>query len=330
LLLGAVGHEAFAEDVVILYGEDGHSRKRSIGQIVDFTGEKLILRRPSGREETIAANRVVELTSEWCKEHGLGNARFEGGQYEEALSWYRQALAAEQRNWVRRLVLSRCVWCYRRLGRTEKAVEAFLLICREDPATPYFDGIPLAWTALQPSSSLVGRARTWLDGAQPAVARLVGASWLLSTRDRARATSVLRQLIGESEPRLAFLAEAQLWRTQVVTATPEDTERWCERIERMPTSIRAGPYYLLGRLAARHDRHEEAALAFLRIVILYPEQRELASRALLAAAGALEQMKQNDEAVRLYEELLGAYPESDGADEARRRWEALTREISKP
>ena len=50
-------------------------------------------------------------------------------------------------------------------------------------------------------------------------------------------------------------------------------------------------------------------MPFLRIVILHPQHADLAARSLLGASGELEKMGQRDEAVRLYEEIVGRYSE---------------------
>ena len=149
----------------------------------------------------------------------------------------------------------------------------------------------------------------WLADKQSAAARLIGASWLLASPQRAAATAELRALAASPSAEIAFLAEAQLWRTTVATAAAGDAERWQQRIDRMPQHLRAGPLLLLGQLLARHGHNEEAALAFLRIVILHPQFEDLAARSLLGASGALAKMGQPDEAVRLCEEIVERYRE---------------------
>jgi len=312
-----------AQDSVIVLSKERQTRSRSVGEIVDFTGEALVLRHRSGREERIPPDRVVAIQSAWCTEHTQGDVQYDAGKHKEALANYLNALGKEKRAWVRRLILSRCVWCYRRLGQIERAGEAFLVIHRQDSETPYFDAIPLAWATNRPSPSLEQQARQWLVDRDSAVARLMGASWLLSTAERSSALRALRGLIDTPQPSVAYLSEAQSWRTRIVTADSTEADRWRERIERMPRTVRAGPYAVLGQLLARHHRHQEAALAFLRPAILYPQHHDLAAQSLLAAAGQLEELEQNDEAVRLYMEILTKAPQSPVVDDARRRMREL-------
>ncbi|MFV1966078.1 MAG: tol-pal system YbgF family protein [Pirellulaceae bacterium] len=330
ILFAACASLVAAEDSVTRVAKDGQTRIRSVGQIVDFTGDALILRHRSGREERIPPEEVVQLRSNWTTAHAKGDAQFEAGQFDAALQAYLEALRAEQRGWVRRLVLSRCVWCYRRLGQVDRAGEAFLAICQQDPKTPYYDAIPLAWLTARPSAPLAQQARQWLQNEGSAEARLMGASWLLSTAERPSAVRALRGLIDAPQPAVAFLAESQLWRTRVVTATAADADRWGERIERMPRAIRAGPHYVRGQLLSRHGRREEAALSFLRTAILFPDHHDLVAPSLLAAAEQLETMEQRDEAARLLAEIVTDYPRAAVADDARRRWQALQQQPAEP
>ena len=83
---------------------------------------------------------------------------------------------------------------------------------------------------------------------------------------------------------------------------------WSDEVETSPESVRAGPYFVLGRALAHHKQPAEAALDLLRVPILYPEDRPLAAAALLAAGRALEEDSQADAARRLYRELLAEYP----------------------
>ena len=70
----------------------------------------------------------------------------------------------------------------------------------------------------------------------------------------------------------------------------------------------------------RQQQWEPAALALMRIPILYPEQRALAAAALLQAARSLESLGRTDEARRLYREVVG-----DHADQQRTSAEAASR-----
>jgi tetratricopeptide (TPR) repeat protein len=316
-----VPRDTAAADTVIVRTTDGQNQRRVTGTVVDYTGELLRLQHPSGREEKFPSSRIVDVAGDWTKNHQEANRLFAEGDYEQAEPRYRVALRDEDRRWVRRRVLAQLTWCYRHLGQTDKAVKAFLPLYRDDAKTLYFDAIPLTWTSRQPEVGLANVAGTWMkdDGS---AARLIGASWSLSSSRRAEAIQVLRRFAADPDPRIVFLAEAQLWRTKVTTVNQQDINRWRQRIEVMPARIRGGPYYVLGQALARHAQHEQAALAFMKAAILHKHQRDLAPHALLAAGRELETIEQGNEAAGLYREILVDYASSQAASEAGTRLEA--------
>jgi tetratricopeptide (TPR) repeat protein len=312
-----------ANDTVIVRSDPSGNERRITGSVVEFTGDNLLIQHTSGREEKLSADRVVQILGDWKESHKAANALFAEGNFEAAVAKYRQALRDEDRRWVQRRVLSQLSWCYRYLGQTDDAVKAFLPLYRDDPKTPYFTSIPLTWTAGQVELDLERQAVAWLQDKDSAAARLIGASWSLSSARRAEAITVLRKFVGNPDPRIVFMAEAQLWRTQVAASRAEDVSRWQDRIERMPPNIRGGPYYVLGLALSRHEMHNEAAISFMRTAILYSSERDLVPDSLLAAARELETMEQATEAVGLYREILTKYETDRVASEAEARLKQL-------
>jgi tetratricopeptide (TPR) repeat protein len=324
LLLASI---AMADDVVVVSsGKDARGRARIPGVIVEYTGKELTLRQAGGRDSAIPADRVVAIESQWQQQHSAGDAQFDAGEFAKALDLYRVAVRDEQRTWARRQILARVVWCYHNLGQIEAAGATFLIILRSDPTTQYFDAIPLSWTTGQPSPALEREAKTWLADETLSPAALMGASWLLSTPDRSAAMAKLQRLTTDADPRVAQLAEAQLWRTKIVTSTPQEVAGWQQQVERIPSELRAGPYFALGQALARQNLHEQAALAFLRVPILHSSNRSLSADALLAAARALESLGQNDAAAGLYRELINDYATTAPAAEAQARLRNLAGE----
>jgi TolA-binding protein len=116
----------------------------------------------------------------------------------------------------------------------------------------------------------------------------------------------------------------QLWRTKLLTAKPDEISRWQSQLEKMPPEIQAAGWYILGDLRARQNQHEQAALAYLKVPLLFRQQRAMASDALLAAGGQLEKMKQPSQAAGLYRELLRDFAHLPAATEAQPRLDALT------
>jgi tetratricopeptide (TPR) repeat protein len=323
-LLFPAWQSAHAEDVVTLRTSAGTSRKLT-GEILDYTGRGLRLRTGSGREQTIQPNLVERMETARSAEHVAGDQLLAAGDFRLAESKYRAALESnrEPRAWVRRMILAQLVWCYQNSGQWDLAGETFLTIASQDPETIYLECIPLAWTTQQPSRSLETVAKTWLVAANNPFAQLLGASHLLASDDRRVATARLQTLSADRDPRLAWLAQAQLWRSDVSRATPADLARWSRTIDEQDESLRAGAYYVLGLASSARDP-ESAALALLELPILYKQHRRLASAALLAAGSCLERTGDETAAAALYRELVNEYEGAPEIGEARRRLETLT------
>jgi len=293
------------------------------GTVVDFTGEHLVLRTASGRDQTIPTARVVDIKTTRTPDQVAGDGFARAGQHEEAVNRYLTALRDERRVWLRRQIMAQCVRCFFQLGQFDRAAEGFLPLVRSDPQTQYFDVIPLSWSPYQPSLTFRRKAKAWLEDKQNSVAKLLGASWLLSTDSREAAIAALRGLTSDADARVAMLAETQLWRTRVVTAKPQDIDRWRSLIARMPEKLRAGPYFTLGRALAAQGQSEQASLAFLRVPILYPVHGHLAAAALLSAGRELERIGQTKQAVTLYQEVVRDHSDAPAAAEAAARLESL-------
>ena len=85
-------------------------------------------------------------------------------------------------------------------------------------------------------------------------------------------------------------------------------------VQQIPEPMRAGPYFLVGKALAQQKQHEQAALALLRVPILYGAERELAAESLWLAAGQLRRHGAAEDARNLHLELVNVYPESPYAD----------------
>ncbi len=309
----------------------GTARARLTGQIVDYTGQWLVVRLSDGREQKIPGQKVLRVQTSYGPVHQQAEQRFRQGRLAEALNLYRKAIQEEPRRWVRREILARMVVCYEDTGQTAAAGETFLLLLQSDPHTPYWEVIPLAWAPAAPDAGLERQARQWLaqDPEQSPAAVLLGASHLLSGPERAAAWERLNTLVHHQDQRISLLALAQTWRT-IMQPEPAQLEAWERTIQKLPSGLRAGPYYVLGRAYAQQGRWEEAALAWLRIPMLYGRPRPLAARAMVEAGAALQRLGQTEHAARLYQELLHTYPDTPSAAEATQRLQELQQKASSP
>ncbi len=322
LLFGAAfASPTLAEDTVVLdVGQDGRTT-RVVGEVLEYTGEWLTIRRSSGRKELLDSRQVREVQTTWNKDFESAESQFKGGHWETAFDSYRRSFAAEQREWARRRVVARMVWCCQYLGQVSRAVTAFEWLYRSDPTTQHFAAIPLAWLADPRAGSYQEEAVKWLASDAPST-RLIGASWLISTAQRSEAIRVLEEL-DAPDMRIVHLAQAQLWRTRVGTATPAQISSWRRQLDKMPTAIRAGPYYTLARAWSQRKLSEDAALAFLRVPIHFQQHRGLAAYALVAAGRELEKLDQPESAIVLYREVVADHSESPIANEAQRQLSRL-------
>ena len=322
MIFALLSAPAAGQDTVYIAGSAG-GQTRITGRVLDYNGRELRLEHTGGKEQSFPAERVLRVETEYGRQQTEADGLFARHHFDRALVLYVKAVDGEPRRWVRRQIIARIVCCHSALEQTERAGEAFLLLIREDPDTPQFDCIPLVWISRETPIALEAAARRWLGRSEPA-ARLLGASHLLAGRDRPAALKELHRLAAGADRQVAALALAQSWRAKVVTATAEQIDAWGELIQKMPEPIAAGPYFLLGLARAQRQRPEQAALAVLRVAILYPQRRALAAQSLLEAGRVLEGLDRKQSALRLYRELIRDYPERTRAvAEARARLEEI-------
>ncbi len=318
--------EIRAQDTVtIRTGRDGGGTRHLRGRITDYTGNQLKIRDANGRDSTISTALVVKIHTAREDNHRNAELLLEERRFELALEQFRQAIRNEKRRWMRREILSRIVRCYSSQGQPVMAGDTFKILYRDDPTTPFFDCIPLRWKPYQPTPDVRQRAGEWMRDETNLAVQLIGASWLLSAEQRSQAQAVLERLSNAEDSRVAFLAEAQLWRTRVTGAGEADCRDWRERIRRMPTALRGGPYFVLGRALSRRNRAQDAALVLLRLPILYGGDFGMSADALLAAGRELEKLQRTDRAIGLYREVSRDYSSTSAAREAKQRMQALSR-----
>src|SRR5688572_22430128 len=76
---------ALAEDVVILKPSgDSRSTRRVVGEITEHTGREIVVRTAIGRETSLPADRVDEITTEYTEPHVAADALMAQQQFDEA------------------------------------------------------------------------------------------------------------------------------------------------------------------------------------------------------------------------------------------------------
>jgi tetratricopeptide (TPR) repeat protein len=293
-----------AEDTVMVRRASGDGQSRRVGTIREFTGEALLLELSSGRVEQIPTASVVGYETTLAPGQQNGDQLFAEDRFAEAVVSYGRAVETERRAWMRRIMLAQMARCYANMGQIDRAGRTFRLVVQSDPTTQLLDALPLTWVADQPSAELLEQAARWLEAQGEPATQLMGASWLLSTNRGGEAIDTLKRLADSANSRVAQLAQAQLWRRELVTVSSDQTRRWADLVRSWDESLVAGPYYLVGQAWARHGQHSAAALALLRVPILYPQHEGLAGEALFAAGQQLEKMGDSKSARSVYAELV--------------------------
>lgn len=304
-------------DVVVVRTSDPEVTAKRRGRILDWLGPELTLE-IGGSPRAISNEEIVELQVTWPADYQAAQAQLANRQFAEAVPLLSRAIATESRGWAARLIRRDLIRCLSVLGQDAEAIQHFLILLDQDPETRMMDIAPLAWDSGLAEARVVDLARQAVKskGAYP---RLLGASWLLGSSDRAAATAVLQELSQDIRPVVAHLATAQLWRSELLTARQTEVDRWARQVERMPRAIQAGPLYVLGLAEERLGKSDDALMAWLRIPILHAEQERLSAVALVRAAGILEARGQVPEARRVWSELASQFPATSWGTAARAR-----------
>ena len=309
-----------ARDVVYLTASPASASLTTVtGEVLDFTGQELTMRLPSGQEQRYTRSRIVRVETDRLPEHKLALKLIEQQDDAAALAQLNEAYRLERRRWVLREILSLRVRCRHEMGQFGLAGEEFLVLVRSDPSTLHFDCIPLSWTPLPAGPDLQSKARTWLVQRDQPVAVLLGASYLISLGQGGEALDALRRLTLQDDRRIVALALAQSWRVRQAEASDREIEQWLRELETMPEEIRGGPYYLVGQTLARRQDLQRATLLLLRFALLRPYPRGLAARALGDAADMLARLGQTNESERLQDELIREYSRTPVAAEVLRQ-----------
>jgi hypothetical protein len=196
-------------------------------------------------------------------------------------------------------------------------------LLKSDSKTRHFKLIPLDWASENVPPSLKNEAVTWLSEDSDAM-HLIGASILLGDgKYGSVAESQLRELSSNPDRRIRGLARAQLWRVRLNNGKVGSLElqRWEDQVKSLPSQLRGGPYYLLGRGLLQRHENERAAMALLWVPLVYDHNPRLAARACFEAAEALRKMGQLDSALVLYNEVNTRFSKTSYALEAADRLE---------
>jgi tetratricopeptide (TPR) repeat protein len=284
-----------------------------VGTVIDFTGREIRLER-NGREQAYPTERVIEVVTQWPAGYDEGKAALAEGKYSEAMGHFTRAAQGDQRVWVRRLAMEQMIAAYAAQEDWLRAGDLLVSLAASDPSTPALARAPLPWQRVEgvPQS----RAESWLRDNTEA-AQLLGASHLLPGALRGEATKVLGTLARSEDPRVALLAQAQLWRTEVATVGLSQVAKWEETLRKASAPAGGGPWLVVGEAYRQRGEHDRAMLAWLHPAIDFPDDVPSAARGLALAAGVAKATGQQEEERKLLRQLVKEYPGTPPAVAAR-------------
>jgi hypothetical protein len=286
------------------------------GEVLEYDERGVRIRLDSGRASFFPSAEVRGVDSDYVPSHTQANEALARRDDAAAAALFREALNVERRPWAHHQIRAGLIQALRRMGKLDEAGRLFLEIYAGRDDAEVLALAPLCWGeggAVSPESlALAGR---WLMDDSPA-ARLMAASWLLTSREGKRAAETLSEL-QTLDQRIGWMARAQLWRINR-NPTPEEVQRFRTLIGRMPAPIRSGPQFALAAGLAAQGNHEEAALAYLWIAYVYAPGGDLAAESLLRAAESSRRCGFSADSDKIYAEVVQVYPGTSWAVRAER------------
>lgn len=302
--------QSFAEDTIWLSAA-GHVQAEiaSQGEIVDFNRVRLLLRFSNGRESDYPTERVQRYQTPLTEEHEEANRLLAAKQYTAAIEKYTQAeRGTEKRAWVRREILAQRARCLNFRNHSFQAAGDFLAIYASDPKHRHWDCIPLQWRTQEVNVLWQRQFSNWINDDKNEAKQLIAASHLFGiAQQRQHVKLVLQKLSRSDQNEIAWYAQTQLWRFDLTTAPESQIRQWEALTEKQPSCCQAGAWLLIGQAWSLQRNHSSAALAWLRVPVVFPENRDLAANCLLNAAQASESLGRLDSARTLYEEVARDY-----------------------
>ncbi len=297
-----------AQDILITKTQNSDQLAKRRGTIVDWRGSTVTID-SGGREKKVDALTIVDVQTDWPPGFQQGQQLLDERKFDEAFQMFEMARQKEQRIWVQHEILAGMIQCLRGTENNSKAIRLFAEIVAADPETRFYFLIPLEWTAARGGKPADDDTARWMNSDNSTL-KLIGSSWRMSGASRSAAIESLKALAQDTDPRVAHLANAQLWKANALTAGESEISRWQRQIDLMPNALRAGPWFVLAEAQSRNNLFDDAAINFMRIPILYPANRALVAPALYQAGKVLQNAQRKAEATNVWSELVRDYPKS--------------------
>jgi tetratricopeptide (TPR) repeat protein len=316
--IACLSSQAFAQDDVV------HRRNGIVtrGKIISSDASGLKLRLDNGKDILVPADQIERIEVKLLPDHQEGDRLFEQQDYRAAAARFEAVFKAETRAWLRSKIASNIVACYVAAGDPSAAIDAFFIASQATDGQITWSAVPVWWLPEPPAGPVIDQATTMLRSGSP-IEQVIGASFLFGTKESPAAREALARLTTYRDERIGQLARTQLWRWDAGAAKPDEIDSWQRQAAKLPTGMRAGPYFAIGQALRRLGKHDEAALAFLWPALVYHNDPKLSGRAALYAAESLEQAKQFGEARQIYEEVVSRFARTPDATTAQARLAAL-------
>ena len=227
--------------------------------------------------------------------------------------------------WIRTLVQARMYKVYAESGRVPEALEAFLEMARNMPklaaGLKLPEPVPDATDANKAMRDKVNAALTQGAG-QPYAPELTRfkASLAITAGKPEDALKELEPLLQSPDPKVRN--DAMLKQIELLLATGKKVlaaEKLDTAVQTLGPAYVAETTFLRGRVLQLQGKDKEAALEFMRVVILYPKDRNRTADALWWAGQAMEAAQApKDEVRKVYGEAVTRYAGTAGAERAKR------------
>jgi tetratricopeptide (TPR) repeat protein len=300
----AGGQQAISEDIVVIRRKDSDETYERKGTIEQWLGQTLTLS-VNGRSREIGLEEIVDVQTRWPTTYLDAQNQIQSGNLASAVQQLQSAFATESRDWAKRIIQADLVRVLDAIGNHAEATRIFVDLLKNDRQSRFFRFCPLPWT--EGTGKLDRQAEALMQTSDP-VQQLIGASWLLSGRQREKAEKILEELTRDIDPNIKSLAIAQLWRVRMFGVNVKQVELWERLVNQMPSSVKAGPLLVLAETQAKLGRSQEATTNLMRIPILYSEHLQLSAAALYRAGQLLQNSGQPDHARTVWEELHRKFP----------------------
>ncbi len=265
----------------------------------------------------------------------IGEARYASEQFGKAIPAYDQAARHSSGESIRDKALYKKGWALRKLNQPAEAATAFVAVAGLNQSALAAEAAALAAEDLE-AAGKKREAAEWYakagagDTPFAAAARLRRLIVLEELREYPTVlTEAPRALAGSSDAALQLRARMALGRSLSAESKWERARAVLEEVcAQSQGELAAEAGLLIGRALLKEDRRQEALDRFLKVTILYAHAP--AALAGLEAARLLEADGAKDQALRVLEDVVRSWPDSEAAKAAAQRIKALrSKEVSR-